>query len=880
MPRAFSHPRLMAEAHAFPYASLSSYTHRLTTFDRPASGVLTSGPTTALAADLEDHLRLRANGATLEVLRQLRDAAWFSSASASPDPIPRLTVPLADHLRALAARFLLHAGRRVSLRPDGDPASRAAAWRWLSLFLPADLLVSALSSTTTMEPPDDGVLLVTPRLAETLRKPCAETHLHVGAGIPFGLLWAALSRDLAAGPTLKIKPTSGKPPFGGSKQFTSRLLAAFTLRLFLAAFLRAREQTGTTATFEPFLEAHRRALADAVPWGLGAHEALRALTDAYRHAIAARGAPDPPLERARRLYQALIGRTASTRKPDTTAEIVSRDPLASWLPWREGLALPESRFACRALSYLANPGPGRADGAFALAFWQYQRIRCITHSFLVEEPGTAGLDWFTRHYERISPLRGTLETLTYASALQLQSRDLSLGALEARTSPSARWSEVRDEVRALARAARRFDPLPGRDRPEVGLVLHFIKVWNGPGGKRLQADPRHRAFGCRFGPWYHDQLQRAQAMETALRHHPELLLVLRGMDVANVELAVPTWTVAPLFHRLRAASRRAAARLGRFKPRWEAAPLRATVHVGEDFRRLVEGLRRIHETLEFGMLEVGDRIGHGVALGEDPAKWVKASQVLTQPAEDRLDDLLWEIDRYRRRDLPGDAGRMESVRAEATELGRAIYDGPQRLDLDDLLEARRLRHDPRVLDHLGYPFFRERHFGRTPGELCRRYLSDPEVFERGQRPVEVEADDGEARMLASAQRWLRGELGKREITVESNPSSNLLIADYLGLDEHPAFRLSPLAGMEDTGPEVMVSVNTDNPVTFASTLADEFAHVHFALLGRDVPADAALGWLDRARENGFLSRFTLRASAKPKALLAVAPARRRVGARG
>jgi hypothetical protein len=530
----------------------------------------------------------------------------------------------------------------------------------------------------------------------------------------------------------------------------------------------------------------------------------------------------------------------------------------------------------RALSYLA--GPGRDDQGFALAFWQYQRIRCITHAFLVEEPGTAGLDWFTRHYERISPLRGTLETLTYASALKLQSRDLSLGALEARTSPPARWSEVRDEVRNLARAARRYDPLPGRPRPEVGLVLHFIKVWHTSDRKRLQADPRHLAYGCRFGPWYHDQLQRALAVETALRHHPELLLVLRGMDVANVELAVPTWAFAPLFHRLRAASRRASARLARFKPRWEAAPLRATVHVGEDFRRLVEGLRHIHETLELGVLEVGDRVGHGVALGEDPAKWVKASATLTQPAEDRLDDLLWEMARYRRRDIPADAGRMESVRAEATELGRMIYDGSARLDLDDLLEARRLRHDPRVLAHLGYPFFRERPLGRAPGALCLRYLADPEVFDRGQRPLEVSADEGEARMLDAAQRFLRGELGKREITVESNPSSNLLIADYLGLDEHPAFRLSPIAGVEPSGPEVMVSVNTDNPATFASTLADELAHVYFALLGRGVPADVALGWLDRARENGFLSRFTLRASAQPRALGVVAPARRRVGA--
>lgn len=869
MPRPVSHPRLEAAAAAFPLASHAAFDLRLTALSRHAVGVLDTGPTNTLATALEDHLRPRAAGMSLEVLRQLRDRAWF--------PPERLRVPLHEHLASLAARYLVHAGRRVALRPDGDPAERAAAWRWVSLALPCDLLVAALSSDTAMEPPDDAVLLVTPRLAELLRKPCAETHLHVGAGIPFGLLWAALMRDIAAGPTLQIKSWSGKPPFGDSKAFNSHLLAAGTMRLLLAAFLRLREQRGATDRFDTFLRDQLPAIAAAVPWGLGAHEAQRGLLHALL-LVEHRVAP-PPMERARRLYQALAGRAPVRGQAGSTEDVVASDPIASWLPWREGLALPETRFVCRALRYLA----AHDDEDFARAFWQYQRIRCLTHAFLVEEPGTAGLDWFTRHYARIPPLRGTLTTLTYSSALRLQSRDLCLGALEARTAPEPDWTKVRDEVRALARQARRFQPLPERARPEVGLVLHFIKEWEASlprGHKRLHADPRHRAFGCRFGPWFHERQRQAMAIEAVLHHHPELLLVLRGIDVANVELAVPTWPLVPLFQRVREAARRASARLGRMRPRWEVGALRATVHAGEDYRRLIEGLRRIHEPIEFGMLGLGDRIGHAVALGEDPARWMKSARAVVQPAEDRLDDLLWELMRYRACDLPAETGRLEHARAEAMRLAREIYDGDERVDLDDLVEARRLRHQPEVLAHLGFPFVRSRRFDRAPARLFERYLTDSDVFERGQRGVEVEADETEEAMLRAAQRWLRGVLAAREITVESNPSSNLLIADYTALDEHAAFRLQPLAHMgRADGPPVLVSVNTDNPVTFSSSLADEFAHVYFALLGRDVAADEALAWLDKARENGHLSRFTLRASADPRALGEIAPAPRTLGAR-
>lgn len=888
MPRPVSHPRLEAEAHAFPLSTESAFRIRLTTLTRDATGVLDTKTTKKLADDLEADLRPRAGGMTLEVLRQLRDGAWFPS---EPLQKPPLRIPLHRHLDHVASLYLEYAGRRVRLRADGDtdgsaPCDRALRWRWLSFYLPADLLVAAVAAREDVEPPDDAVLVVSPRLAEVLREPCAETHLHVGAGVPFGLLWTALVRDIATGPPLKLKPEVTKPPFGSAAGFGAMLFCGMIGRLALAAYLWRHEQTGSAPDFGQFLQreltdlAACNTIAARLPWGFGAHEARRMLTHALDHL---RGLPKaPPAMRLRRFYQALAGRPPARREPEkpiALPDVVAADPLSAWLPWREGLAFPEVRFTRRALRYLA--GDGRKDEAFATLFWQYQRVRCLTHRFVVEEPGTAGLDWFTRHYDRVSPLRGTLSTLTYSSALQLQSRDLALGALEARTSPEAHWTLVRNEVRALAEQAAIYTPRPGRERPEVGLVLHFIKQWERslPNKKKaLHSDPRQAAFGCRFGSWFYERLRQAMAIETALRHDPELLLVLRGVDAANVELGEPTWVLVPLFRRVQEASRRASARLSRLRPGWDAAPLRVTLHAGEDYHRLVEGLRHMHEPIEFGILQVGDRIGHGVALGEDPGRWAEAARIVTQPAEERLDDLLWELGRYQKAQIPADTGRLEYVRAEVVRLGREIY-YPDRVDADDLLEARRLRHLPEALGRVGYPFIRSRSLSGPP-LLFYRYLTDAGVFERGQRPEAVEAEEHEVRMLRAAQRWLRGVLGRMEITVECNPSSNLVIADYLALEDHAAFRMAPLPHMhEPEGGGVLLSVNTDNPITFASSLADEFAHLYFALLGRGVPAEEALAWLGKARENGHRSRFTLQASAVVQELRDVAPERRRAGAR-
>src|SRR5262249_18265494 len=99
-----------AEAQGFPLASAAAFERRIVALSRSAPGVLDdSGLTAKLADALELHLRPRAGGMSIEVLRQLRDGAWFGAAA---------RVPLLDHLTRLARHYLEPRGSRVALRDD------------------------------------------------------------------------------------------------------------------------------------------------------------------------------------------------------------------------------------------------------------------------------------------------------------------------------------------------------------------------------------------------------------------------------------------------------------------------------------------------------------------------------------------------------------------------------------------------------------------------------------------------------------------------------------------------------------------------------------------------------------------------------------------
>ena len=873
---------LQAEAKALPFATAAPACQQLTKLSRSAPGV-PSGQTRALSAELDSILTPRSAGMSLDGLRNLRDYVWFPDVpvGATDDPsFAARTIPLADYASHLAATYLEYAGDRVRLRFDENPAQHAQHWRWLTLYLPQDFLIAArVAPLGSAEPPSDHVQLVSHQLAQVLGRGCAETHLHLGASVPFDYIWAALMRALAVDGTFSLARL--KPPIlkGSVKQLELWLQAAAISRLILARFVLRQEAQTWTKPFSEFVSSvensplRRMCRQLPAPPRFSTQEKLDPPDVFWGLCTAALTFPDhqqvTPIfglrSRWQSLYRRLLGMHVPGLKPP------AHDPLEALLHPQSGVASAETRFVCRGLRYCQSLH-GRSDSLFARRFFQYLRFRIQLYRDLIQAPGTAGLDWFSRFQRRVSPLRSPLDNRLLEIAMKVESQDLCLQSIELRQTPETSWPQVRKQVRDIARAAHKFLPAEPVLRPEVGLVLHFVKERLRTESS-LHADPGTILYGSRHGTWFAQRKSEASAIAAALRNQPELLLVLRGLDVANTELSQPTWVLLPLWQRVRSEAKRAAAYLAVHRPRWQVPTLRTTVHAGEDFVRLVEGLRRIHEAVESGLVRLGDRLGHALALGRAPAQWAKENPYTAQPIEDRLDDLLWELERYQKGQLATTQSRCEFVRAEICRLARVQY-GADSGTPEDHIIARTLRWNQNELRRIGYPRCNaniNRYYPNSNAQrIWQRYLCDRGAFVRGQQAIPISCEPAEVAVLETMQKGLRAEIGNPEITVESNPSSNLVIGGFDSIHSLPTFRFQPLPGnVEPLGGPVLVSVNTDNPITFSSCLADEFAYVYYGLLNNGVHAADALAWLDRVRSAGTNSRFTLPASTTLEALSAL-----------
>jgi len=877
---------LRAEAEAFPLSSPRALELGLTKLERNHPGLLDSG-TLTLADALNERLRVHAGGLALESLAQLRDEAWFAG-----DCRPDRSVGLCEYLLSLSNTYLRHGGNRVTLVNTSARADLAARWRWLTLRLPADLLMAAAWVDLPRCPAIAEMDLATPHLDELMRAgPVAETHVHLGNALSFDAVWTGLMTQACSGhvrdaiPCISDGPCLA-PPFD-TADFGRLVLAAAVARLVLARMVTShptnvtvmavareldvrwarRSSNRSTAIDDLDLDAPRgtaERVCDVLVRGRGS---LPSRTDLQRFLTAAgasllrdaysSGSFDGP-------QRALLG-TAGRQLTAASCfdEISARDPLSRFAP--PGCAHAELWLlhAClRLLKQDHGPNAAPTGAGFARLVWQYCRLRCLAYGHLTQDPGVSGLDWFRVFSGRLWAMRRTLEPFLVDQALRTLADGGSLAALELRIVPPQDRQTLRID---LLTATRRM--FVRRERPELGFIVHFLKSLTfGEGrGKRLHIDPAASVWS--YGVWYKQCLKEAKLLESFLRRFPESLVFLRGLDIASTELSVPTFPIIEPIQRVRAASCEVAAELSHRHPDWGVTPMRVTCHAGEDYRRLAEGIRRVHELIDFGVLNHGDRIGHGLAIGHSPELWAAGARVAYQPRGERMADLAWELDAYGKGYLESERSRAEFVRSELFLLGSQVFDELQP-SADELVLARQRRHDPAKLRRLGFPDGTGQPEKDRVDRILVASMRDANIVARALVPIAVQATPAELDVMTRFQRFLRREIGRLEITVESNPSSNLLLSSYVRIEDHPAFRLLPIE--PDGHPQVLLSINSDDPLTFATCTRNEYAHIYHTLLRRGVDAQAAMRWLEQVRQNGYRSRFTLHCATRDDVLIAVA----------
>jgi hypothetical protein len=841
---------LVAEVAAFPLVSEASFA---TSVQQLTPAI--SGKTATLWQCAESQLLQQFPGTSVDEMRLHRDAEWF----------PKGTASTADEiLLAIARRYLAPQGNVAVpslVEPNGtgselDPTEARSRYRWIVRSIPSDLLLTALWSDRD-EPRE--AFLGQPQLSQRLNDDgFAELHLHLGAGTDFSSYWAATMGGIRDASLQANSFASPGAPFQNGTGLGRWLVISAICRQFLSGFLLQRKNNAfadfqdyvVTIGFPRFRILH----------GVLACDVLRKALAALRIGAFSNRFP-VGFSQAMTVFRMMVG---AFPRPNPQSTFLS-DPLARLFPPDPQFDTPpETRFIAESLKYLRSSQT--RDPLFEIFFWQGQRVRNLYFRSVALHPRTPGLTAFTRVYSRLSPgQRVVRESAMARRAAVTSGLSCGLRFLELRTSPYACAAQMAAAIFAMEQSLTVLRTSPDLNaknhRLQWGLIVHFLRLRSAgvalsnplPGDANGHANPAYslNLSGYRFSGCFRFYQAQAQAIQRLMQQRPSILMRLRALDVCTDEMAVPLWVLAPLLRRLRRESERQVLRYRQqLGNRETIKPLRMTVHVGEDYPHLLTGLRNIGLALDFLKLSEGDRLGHALALGIDSERWHLTTGRVRMTVEERLFDLAWVWDSVARGGAANVQGsKLVAVQKELAELSRRWYG--KSLDVSELGELQKDLHSSKKLASSGFP----QGTAATVDSLLHDYLTSTSVFRAGRELIWVNTDsDGE--ICTALQRWLRMRVSRLGLALEINPSSNLLIGNLGDLQHHPFWRLADSSN-DPIDFAVPLVVGSDDPITFATSLPDEYSLLYDTMLQSQVSASDALNWLENIRRTGNDFRFTL-----------------------
>ena len=387
--------------------------------------------------------------------------------------------------------------------------------------------------------------------------------------------------------------------------------------------------------------------------------------------------------------------------------------------------------------------------------------------------------------------------------------------------------------------------------------------------------------------------RQAVAIGEALERYDLVRTMVRGIDASSLEIGCRPETFAMAYRYLR--HLRAFNQGDVLRPNTRGIRLRATYHVGEDFLDISDGLRAIDEAIRFLELRRGDRLGHALALGVDPKKHYdfKGKRAIL-PKQDCLDDMVWLIYRSLELGVEIPAQLRERLRREAQELLTSIYgdhvtaacrqgtlyqyycsmalrgDDPEAYRCGSFQVPGSFKKgneiDTYALSHCSELDA----YRRDPviSSYYSVYHFDEEVRRRGSVVKLCHISSDYIQLISDLQHAIGGILERTGIMIECNPSSNFLIGTFKRYDEHPIFRFNSTGlvckdgSVPAPGHQLSVSINTDDPGVFDTSLEQEYAILAAALErrgdgeeSRSYTTTSIYQYLDHVRRMGLEQIF-------------------------
>lgn len=535
---------------------------------------------------------------------------------------------------------------------------------------------------------------------------------------------------------------------------------------------------------------------------------------------------------------------------------------------------------------------GDASVEERMLFYLYLLLKSHFRREFIQANRMVGFDNFATYQKRKDSLWDTLLAYEHESiymAIQAPIDRGNVQSLEARITPKPSSWKLLQSIWKYDRSQQYVVPSENCDVPShpswtmkaemskapFFYVIHFAKENDTAEPRGFWVLERHHAL--------REKVRRyALTIADALRRSEYLRHRVHGIDACANEIGCRPEVFATEFRFLRNFT--CSPQVKWYAENQTAAHIQATYHAGEDFLDIADGLRAIDEAIHFLNMQRGDRIGHALALGIDPhMHYEKKDFQIVQTAHDRLDDLVWLLFRGNELGVSMDMRLKSELEKQAKNLLDDIYpDDGERFSLYDYYESWHLRGDspllyrngsislPKQLFSSEYSYFMINHAAEVQRKktgavgLYIQYHYNPEARKRGNEVHVYDICSGYMDLIWQIQDKMQSFLSAREIAIECNPSSNVLIGTFRKYECHPMFRFSPPAVMATTDyNELNISINTDDLGIFDTSLEFEYALVAHALMFGDGRNGIArnpmevMEYLEKIRLNGCKQTFDL-----------------------
>ena len=510
-------------------------------------------------------------------------------------------------------------------------------------------------------------------------------------------------------------------------------------------------------------------------------------------------------------------------------------------------------------------------------FFAYFLMRIQIRNQMVQSNDLRGFDNFQMIQDRKGYFTQGAKTEKCLAELAIKGvfEQHNVQELEIRISPDMK------QIQGLEKIVKQCG-LPREDM--CCYVVHFIKK-----GERFQTfgtgktDQRLLYFHTisRDQPLREKILRQARDIIQFRETQPSAAEKLLGIDAASQEIGCRPEVFATAYRLLGKNDKRYG---GYYQEEKWLPHLRKTYHVGEDFLDVADGLRAIDEAIRFLQLDCGDRLGHAIALGVGVEDWYKSKRyTISLPVQDYLDNLAWLYHALMHFSVPHiDGGLKDWLKAEFYYWFRIVYSNhisdwqvdrimknavrtyqktqedsgrytlKKQLDFDimDYYRAWSLRGDDPSCYAEGYFQNPDSAYDFIPVEACKvnqtfpvryedRYVAeysilnyyyyfDGNIRKEGEQQIKINIPWEYVQAVKAVQREMRFFVARRGISIETNPTSNVLIGTFRKYEKHPILnfynRGLPVEEQEEQDcAQLQVSINTDDAGVFYTSLEMEYA---------------------------------------------------------